>query len=112
MQKEELVLFPAIKELERFYKKETNDGSIMNISGPIAVMEHEHAEVGNLMERLRIITNNYTPKERACTTHRVTLAELKEFEENLHQHVHLENNILFTLAKKMFNELRAVGKEF
>ena len=70
-------------------------------------MEHEHTEAGKLMERLRAITNDYTPEETACTTHRVTLNELQEFEENLHQHVHLENNILFPLAIKMYNELKA-----
>lgn len=64
-------------------------------------MEHDHEEADNLIERLREITNDYTPQESACTTHRVTLAELKEFQENLHTHIHLENNILFPKALEL-----------
>jgi regulator of cell morphogenesis and NO signaling len=105
MRKEEMVLFPLIKEIENYYNEESSNCGFMNITAPISVMEHEHQTAGRLMERLRSITNDYTPEETACTTHRVTLAELKEFEENLHQHVHLENNILFPLAINMYHEL-------
>ena len=48
--------------------------------------------------KIREITNFYTAPETACTTHRIMLDELKAFEEDLHQHVHLENNILFPMA--------------
>ncbi|HEY6978054.1 MAG TPA: DUF542 domain-containing protein [Chitinophagaceae bacterium] len=106
MDKEECVLFPHIKEIEKVYNGGQASFPIINISVPLTVMEHEHADAGTLTERLREITNNYTPEETACTTHRVTLAELKEFEENLYQHVHLENNILFPLAIKMYNKIK------
>lgn len=106
MQKEETVLFPRIKSVEECYKE--NKATTKNILAPIRVMESEHAEAGALMEILKTITNNYTPVETACTTHRITLMELKEFEENLHQHVHLENNILFPNAIKMYEEIEAV----
>jgi regulator of cell morphogenesis and NO signaling len=105
MQKEEMILFPQIKAVEECYKE--NRATIKDILTPISVMESEHATVGKLMEKLRTITNNYTPAETACTTHRITLMELKEFEENLHQHVHLENNILFPKAIKMCGETEA-----
>jgi regulator of cell morphogenesis and NO signaling len=108
MEKEEKVLFPYIKEIEKVYKGDHASFSVINISVPITVMEHEHTEAGELMEQLRAITNDYTPEETACTTHRVTLTELQEFEENLHQHVHLENNILFPLAIKMYNEIKTL----
>jgi regulator of cell morphogenesis and NO signaling len=107
MQKEETVLFPRIKEVEKCYNENSDTTSTKNILEPIMVMESEHAEAGALMERLKTITNNYTPAQTACTTHRITLTELKEFEENLHQHVHLENNILFPNAIKMYNEMKA-----
>ncbi len=107
MQKEETILFPRIKKVEACYNGNENKDAIKNILAPITVMEEEHAEAGALMEKLRIITNNFTPAETACTTHRITLAELKAFEENLHQHVHLENNILFSKAIKMYNEIEA-----
>jgi len=106
MRKEELVLFPYIKEIEKIYREGIPPSALSNITAPIMVMENEHEEAGKLMEKLRKITNDYTPEETACTTHRVTLAELKEFEENLHQHVHLENNILFPLAIKMYGEIK------
>lgn len=105
MQKEEQVLFPYMKEIEKIYNLQPSSVTPINILMPIRMLEHEHDEAGNLMERLRMITDDYTPEETACTTHRVTLAELKEFEENLHQHVHLENNVLFPLAKKMYDEI-------
>lgn len=104
MEKEEHVLFPYIKEIEKVHEGGVSSFRVINISLPITAMEHEHEEAGKLMERLRKITNNYTPEETACTTHKVTLAELQEFEENLHQHVHLENNILFPMAVKMYNK--------
>ncbi|MBK9486342.1 MAG: hemerythrin domain-containing protein [Chitinophagaceae bacterium] len=62
-------------------------------------LEHEHA--GDILYKIRSLTNNYTPPEGACTTFQVSLAELKEFEEDLHRHVHLENNLLFPLAEKI-----------
>jgi regulator of cell morphogenesis and NO signaling len=107
MQKEERILFPSIQKIEACYDGNGNKDDIKNVLAPIMVMEKEHAEAGALMERLKIITNNYTPAETACTTHRITLMELKEFEENLHQHVHLENNILFPKAIKMYEEIEA-----
>ena len=57
------------------------------------------------MSEIRELTNNYTPPKDACTTFMVTLAELKEFEEDLHKHVHFENNILFPLAEKMLLDI-------
>jgi len=107
MDKEEHVLFPLIKSMANDVATKTKHTCIINIMGPLSVMESEHLDAGKLMERLRVITNNFTPEEKACTTHRVALVSLKEFEENLHQHVHLENNLLFPLAIKLYKELTA-----
>jgi regulator of cell morphogenesis and NO signaling len=105
MQKEETILFPRIKEVEAMYNTNHNrnlsDGFI---SAPIQVMEMEHDHAGDLLYKIRELTNNYTPPADACTTFKVSLAELKEFEEDLHKHVHLENNLLFPLAEKMMNK--------
>jgi regulator of cell morphogenesis and NO signaling len=97
MQKEEMVLFPRIKEVEKAVQQQ-NTPSALNagyISQPIHMMETEHEDAGNLMAQIRQLTNDYTPPADACTTFRISLAELKAFELDLHQHVHLENNILF-----------------
>jgi regulator of cell morphogenesis and NO signaling len=100
MQKEEVILFPRIKQLEESVKHHEKTSHNF-VDGPIAVMEAEHEHAGNILFKIRDLTNNYTAPETACTTFRITLSELKEFEEDLHQHVHLENNILFPKAHAM-----------
>lgn len=106
MQKEEVILFPRIKEIEALTEiQQTRNLDGRYISAPVQVMEAEHDKAGELMYRIRNLTNSYEAPEDACTTFRVSLAELKEFEEDLHKHVHLENNLLFPLAQKMMQQL-------
>lgn len=105
MHKEEVILFPRIKELETLFTQgKLNESAKIAITGPINVMMAEHDHAGNLLYKIREITNNYEAPEGACTTFKVSLAELKEFEEDLHKHVHLENNHLFIKANSMFSE--------
>ena len=102
MQKEELILFPRIKDLEKSYMSvQAFVKQVDTISAPIQVMEAEHEKAGDILFKIRDLTNNYTAPADACTTFRITLEELKEFEDDLHQHVHLENNILFPKANLM-----------
>ncbi|MEO5582433.1 MAG: hemerythrin domain-containing protein [Saprospiraceae bacterium] len=105
MQKEEMILFPRIKEVEALHNtshsRHLGDGYI---SEPIHMMELEHDYAGDMLYTIRELTNTYMPPAEACTTFRVSLAELKEFEEDLHKHVHLENNLLFPLAERMMNK--------
>ncbi|TCJ19628.1 iron-sulfur cluster repair di-iron protein [Flaviaesturariibacter flavus] len=92
MQKEEQVLFPRIRLVEA--------GSLAGsaISGPVAVMESEHDRAGTLTAKIRQLTKDYTAPEGACTTHRMAIAALGDFAQDLHRHVHLENNLLFPKA--------------
>ncbi|MBE2208258.1 MAG: iron-sulfur cluster repair di-iron protein [Saprospiraceae bacterium] len=95
--KEENILFPYIKQMLSEMKQQTEAtqpffGTIRN---PLSVMHAEHDEAGEILHRLRTITNNYTPPENACNSHLVMLAKLKELDQDLVQHIHLENNILF-----------------
>ena len=100
MHKEELVLFPRIKEVEQKLWINPSPGVTANyIDGPIFEMETEHEHAGDILYKIRELTNNYSVPEGACTTFKVALAELKEFEDDLHEHVHLENNILFPKAR-------------
>jgi len=102
MQKEEVILFPRIKQLESlFLESQLNDAVRNSIAAPISVMMAEHDHAGDLLYQIRALTNNYLAPEGACTTFKVSLAELKEFEEDLHQHVHIENNHLFIKALNM-----------
>jgi regulator of cell morphogenesis and NO signaling len=97
MMKEERILFPYIKQL--CYAKKNNEqiasppfGTIQN---PIRMMEAEHQSAGDAMHKIRDLSNNFTTPADACNTFRALYSELKEFEEDLHKHIHLENNILF-----------------
>ncbi|MCC6411082.1 MAG: iron-sulfur cluster repair di-iron protein [Saprospiraceae bacterium] len=94
MDKEENVLFPWIK---RLHAGVTEGNPPFSIENPIEVLENEHDEAGAIMHRIQALSNNFTPPEWGCNTFRVWYASLKEFEDDLHLHVHLENNILFKL---------------
>jgi regulator of cell morphogenesis and NO signaling len=94
MEKEEKILFPRIKAMFSEEGKRQN----IDVAAPIHVMELEHEKAGDLLFKIREITHFYSAPETACTTHRIMLDELRAFEEDLHQHVHLENNILFPMA--------------
>jgi regulator of cell morphogenesis and NO signaling len=97
MQKEEQILFPMIKAAD----EATGDSAAAlkeKLTMIVSVMETEHESAGGSMEAIRTLTNNYEPPFDACNTFKVSLAELKDFEEDLHKHVHLENNILFPEA--------------
>lgn len=96
MIKEERVLFPMIEQLEGArVMPQFHCGSVIR---PILVMEHEHAEVGDGLARLRALTGDYTPPADACTTYKILLAGLAELEADLHRHIHEENNVLFPRA--------------
>ncbi len=58
-------------------------------------MEKDHDAEGERFRTISALTDEYTPPEDACTTYRVTFSMLEEFEDDLHRHIHLENNILF-----------------
>jgi len=101
MQNEEEVLFPRIREAPLLSRSGGSSELVpSSIQACANALEAEHEEVGAIMYQIRIATNNYTPPQEACTTFRLCLAELKEFEEDLHKHVHIENNILFPMAIK------------
>jgi regulator of cell morphogenesis and NO signaling len=97
MQKEEGVLFPYVKALVAAER----DGRRMvrppfgSIQHPIQMMEAEHTSAGDALFRLRKVTGGFAVPADGCATYVVTYRELEEFERDLHQHIHLENNILF-----------------
>ncbi|MCX2837178.1 iron-sulfur cluster repair di-iron protein [Salinimicrobium sp. MT39] len=109
LKKEELILFPFIKQMVRAKKENTqlpvaHFGSVDN---PIKMMETEHEDAGELLRRIAKLSNNYTPPQGACNTYKAYYAKLEEFEQDLHQHVHLENNILFPKSLLLEKELRS-----
>ena len=99
MHKEEFVLFPYIKNMvAEGHSSKPPFGSVEN---PISMMEFEHEKAGSVLKEIRDLSQNFTPPLHACNTYRVYYAKLQEFEEDLHFHIHLENNILFPKAIKM-----------
>jgi regulator of cell morphogenesis and NO signaling len=97
MEKEELVLFPAIKRLE---SQNRQDHPLnLSLQAPVDAMEHEHTVAGDLVKQIRALSNNYTPPDFACPTFRITFKKLQEFDNDLMRHIHLENNILFPRVK-------------
>jgi regulator of cell morphogenesis and NO signaling len=98
MEEEEKVVFPRLREVDNLFRAGKSPETLKQIDRFINVMEADHSEAGYIMFRIRRLTNNYSVPPDACTTFKITLAELKEFEEDLHKHVHIENNILFPKA--------------
>ena len=106
MKKEESVLFPYIKAMVSSIKMgfPLSKPHFENIDNPIESLEHEHISVGEKFKKISQLSENYTCPADACQTFKVAFALLKEFEEDLHKHVHLENNLLFPSSRKMFSK--------
>lgn len=97
MMKEEEILFPYIKYLVQVKNREIKYEKpyFGKIGNPINMLELEHQSAGEDMYKIRKLTNNYTPPKDASEAYILCLKELKEFEEDHHKHVHLENHLLF-----------------
>lgn len=107
MMKEEVILFPLIKQMEAAEKtgapfRGSHCGSVNN---PIRVMEHEHDDAATALREIRRVTSGYTPPPEACNTYRALLQGLQGLEADLHAHIHLENNILFRRASSLESRL-------
>ena len=68
------------------------------------MMEQEHQDEGFRFHQIAKLTNEYECPADGCQTYKVAFAMLKEFEEDLHKHIHLENNILFPASRELFKE--------
>jgi len=99
LENEEEVLFPAIKEVVANNSVEAK----ATIISEIARMSDEHEFAGGAMDHINVISKNYTLPADACNTYQVAFKLLEQFEDDLHVHVHLENNILYPKALKLAN---------
>jgi len=106
MMKEEMMLFPYIERLEEAQSqgRPAPQALFGTISNPVHMMELEHEAAGTALQELRMLTEAYTPPESACFSYKTLYSALKDFEADLHQHVHLENNILFARAVELENQ--------
>ncbi len=106
MKKEELMLFPVIRKM---VKVKNEGGSFTTpptgtVENRINMMTQDHEIEGERFRRIDELSHHYTPPEDGCNTYKVTFALLNEFEQDLHLHIHLENNILFPKAIKLEKE--------
>ena len=108
IEEEETIIFPYIRQLAHAYEdKDPYAGLLVRtMRKPIdKMMDHEHAMVGDLLQQFRQLTSGYTPPEKACTSHKVVFSKLKELDNDLSQHVWLENHVLFPKALAMEKEI-------
>jgi len=107
MHKEEMILFPFIRQLANAKKsgQSIDPPHFGTIQNPINMMEMEHVDAGDIMKQITELSNNFTPPEHACNTYRALYAKLEEYQDDLFEHIHLENNILFPKAIKLEQEL-------
>jgi regulator of cell morphogenesis and NO signaling len=98
--KEEAVLFPYIVLLERAKADggAKPHGCFGTVANPIAMMTQEHDAAGALLAEIRLFSHGFTTPDDACPTYHAFFDGLQDFERDLHQHIHLENNILFPRA--------------
>lgn len=99
--KEEKILFPAIAQMEEQGRMAAAPSPFGSIQNPIRMMMMEHDIAGAAFAELRKITAGFTTPADGCISYRTLFQALAEFEADLHQHVHLENNILFPRALEL-----------
>jgi regulator of cell morphogenesis and NO signaling len=103
MMKEEMVLFPYVVRMEAAAARQAPMmpppfGTVQN---PVAMMVHEHDSAGEALREIRAVSNGFAVPDGACASFRGLYESLAAFEADLHQHIHLENNILFPRAIAM-----------
>ena len=101
--KEENILFPLIREMEAYVRGSGPEPMMHcgSIGNPIAQMEYEHEIAGTLLAEIRRITSDYQPPSDTCASFKALYDGLRELEDNLHEHIHIENNILFPKAMRL-----------
>lgn len=112
LQKEEEVIFPYIRQIAHAYESKESYASLLvrTLRKPVeGIMQHEHNIMEERLYRIRSLTENYIPPESNCTGHRLSYSMLKELDDDLVQHINLENNILFPRAITMESELLQRG---
>jgi regulator of cell morphogenesis and NO signaling len=108
MRNEEMVLFPYIERLERAARADSAvpPSCFGSVEHPIKAMMYEHEKAGELLRRLRWLSGDYSAPPDACPSYKGLYAGLEDLERDLHQHIHLENNVLFPETERLYSELK------
>jgi regulator of cell morphogenesis and NO signaling len=103
MLKEENILFPYVTHMEAAIRDRLPAPAAMfgTVRNPVRMMMTEHDGAGDVLRRIRRLSNDFNPPAEACVSYQTLYRRLEEFEQDLHQHIHLENNILFPRAIEM-----------
>jgi len=103
LNEEESRVFPLIKKMYRKRQSglKPDESEIMELKAELSQMVDEHEVAGSLMADIRELSNEFTPPQDACATYRILYQNLAGFEEGLHKHVHLENNVLFKKMERL-----------
>jgi regulator of cell morphogenesis and NO signaling len=111
MRKEEMMLFPYIHDLVR--AKARSIVPLVPVFGtidhPIRMMQFEHEEAGSILEKMRELTNDYAVPDDACPSFNALYVGIEALEKDLHQHIHLENNVLFPAAVELEKSVFSAG---
>ena len=103
MMKEEMVLFPYIVRMEEavIAREPVLPPPFGSVQNPVAMMEQEHELAGNALRAMREASNGYSAPADACVSYQTLYHAIADCEADLHQHIHLETNILFPRAIAM-----------
>ena len=103
MFKEEMILFPYVKQMEQSVAagRPMPYAPFGTVGNPVRVMMSEHDTAGDILRELRATTADYAAPADACVSYQTLYRALEELEKDLHQHIHLENNVLFPRAVKL-----------
>ena len=104
---EDETIFPYIKQIDAAHRRKESYGNLLvrTLRKPLSCISGIHDEIGELLQDLRRSSNEFNFPDQACTNHQVIYHQLKEFHDDLIQHMHLENNILYPQARKIEEEL-------
>ncbi len=107
LEKEEKILFPYIESLER---TKLNGAAVPfscfgSVQNPVNMMLREHDTAGDMLRTMREATSDYALPEGACPSYTALFTRLEAFELDLHQHIHLENNLVFPRALELEREV-------
>ncbi|HCE44910.1 MAG TPA: iron-sulfur cluster repair di-iron protein [Lentisphaeria bacterium] len=107
LREEEEFLFPVIKRMDADRKAGTavKSKDIETINALLKKLIREHEEIGDEIHKIRHLAKDYVIPDDVCNTFVLTYRKLKEFEDDLHMHVHLENNILFPKAWRLIGPI-------
>lgn len=107
---EEEIIFPYIRQIDTAFRRRESYGNLLvkTLRKPLSIVEKEHAKISDLLQKQKAVTDNYNFPVNACTNHQVIYHLLKELHEDLVQHKHLENNILFPRAIEIEQQLLQV----